>query len=306
MITVFGGSGFLGMRLVQRLAANGLGARVAVRHPAEARAVLKKAGVDNVEVIFADVRDDVSVAAAVAGAAAIVNAVSAYVEAGNVTFSAIHEVGAERVAKAVARGGIARLVLVSGIGADADAPSPYIRSRGRGENLVRAAFPPATIVRPSVMFGPGDALFGAIAALAARLPALPLIGGGRTRLQPVDVRDVAEAVARIVVDPGTAGRTYELAGPRIYTFRELVELALRASGRRRILLTLPFPTADLMARLFELSPWPLLTAGQVDLLRKDNVASGSFPGLADLGITPTEPEEIVPTYIGRSTARRPG
>jgi NADH dehydrogenase len=306
MITVFGGSGFLGMRLVQRLAANGLGARVAVRHPAEARAVLKKAGVDNVEVIFADVRDDVSVAAAVAGAAAIVNAVSAYVEAGNVTFSAIHEVGAERVAKAVARGGIARLVLVSGIGADADAPSPYIRSRGRGENLVRAAFPPATIVRPSVMFGPGDALFGAIAALAARLPALPLIGGGRTRLQPVDVRDVAEAVARIVVDPGTAGRTYELAGPRIYTFRELVELALRASGRRRILLTLPFPTADLMARLFELSPWPLLTTGQVDLLRKDNVASGSFPGLADLGITPTEPEEIVPTYIGRSTARRPG
>jgi NADH dehydrogenase len=306
MITVFGGSGFLGMRLVQRLAANGLGARVAVRHPAEARAVLKKAGVDNVEVIFADVRDDVSVAAAVAGAAAIVNAVSAYVEAGNVTFSAIHEVGAERVAKAVARGGIARLVLVSGIGADADAPSPYIRSRGRGENLVRAAFPPATIVRPSVMFGPGDALFGAIAALAARLPALPLIGGGRTRLQPVDVRDVAEAVARIVVDPGTAGRTYELAGPRIYTFRELVELALRASGRRRILLTLPFPTADLMARLFELSPWPLLTTGQVDLLRKDNVASGSFPGLADLGITPTEPEEIVPTYIGRSTAPRPG
>lgn len=304
-VTVFGGSGFLGIRLVQRLVDRGMVVRVAVRHPERARAALKEAGVDRVEVVFADVCDQVSIAAAVAGAAAVVNAVSAYVEMGALTFSAVHEAGAERVATEVAKAGLARLVLVSGIGADADASSPYVRSRGRGEDLVKGAFPPATVIRPGAIFGPGDALFGAIADIARFLPVLPLIGGGRTRLQPVYVMDVAEAVARIVVDPGTAGRTYELAGPRIYTFREVVELALRACGRRRLLLALPFPAADLMARIFELSRWPLLTTGQVDLLRKDNVASGALPGLSDLRITPTPVEEIVPTYIGRSTARSP-
>ena len=162
-------------------------------------------------------RDQASVAAAVAGADAVVNAVSAYVEKGGVTFEAVHEQGAETVARESAAAGVARLVLVSGIGADPESGSPYIRARGRGELVVQQAFPGATIVRPGAMFGPGDALFGTLADLARLLPVLPLIGGGRTRLQPVYVEDVAEAIARMLADPGTAGRTYELAGPGVYT-----------------------------------------------------------------------------------------
>ena len=221
-VSVFGGTGFLGRRLVQRLAAEGATVRVAVRHPDRARSALRAAGLDRVTVFRADVRDQASVAAAVAGADAVVNAVSAYVEKGGVTFEAVHEQGAKTVAREAAAAGVARFVLVSGIGADPESGSPYIRARGRGEQAVQQAFPGATIVRPSAMFGPGDALFGTLAHLARLLPVLPLIGGGRTRLQPVYVEDVAEAIARMLADPGTAGRTYELAGPDVYTLRELV------------------------------------------------------------------------------------
>ena len=176
-------------------------------------------------------RDQASVAAAVAGADAVVNAVSAYVEKGGVTFEAVHEQGAETVAREAAAAGVARLVLVSGIGADPESASPYIRARGRGELVVQQAFPGATIVRPGAMFGPGDALFGTLADIARLLPVLPLIGGGRTRLQPVYVEDVAEAIVRMLADRGTAGRTYELAGPGVYTMRELVRV--RATSHRQ-------------------------------------------------------------------------
>jgi NADH dehydrogenase len=294
-VTVFGGSGFLGRRLVERLAAAGADVRVAVRRVERAGAFA--AGKGRIAVVRADVREEASVAAALAGAAAAINAVSAYVEKGGVTFPAVHEEGAERVARAAAAAGVARLVLVSGLGADPDSQSPYIRARGRGELRTRAAYPGATVVRPGAMFGPGDALFAGVADLARLLPALPLIGGGATRLQPVHAGDVAEAVARILADPATAGRTYELAGPAVYTLRQLFEFALRASGRRRLLLPLPFAAADLLARLFDLLPNPPLTAGQVDLLRADNVAQGALPGLADLGIAPTPAEAVVPAYL---------
>ena len=198
----------------------------------------------------ADVRDRAAVAGAVAGADAVVNAVSAYVETGGVTFEAVHEQGAETVAREAARAGVARFVLVSGIGANPESASAYIGSRGRGEQVVQEAFPGATIVRPSAMFGPGDALFGTLAHLARLLPVLPLIGGGHTRLQPVFVEDVAEAIARILADPSTAGRTYELAGPGVYTMRELVMIVLRIIGRRRALVSVPFAVAQLQARLF--------------------------------------------------------
>ena len=184
-VSVFGGTGFLGRRLVQRLAAEGVTVRVAVRHPEPAQTVLRAAGSDRVTVCSADVRNQASVRAAVAGAHAVVNAVSAYLEKGDVTFEAVHEHGAQTVAREAAAAGVARLVLVSGIGADSESGSPYIRARGRGEGLVQQAFPAATIVRPSAMFGPGDALFGTLADMARRLPVLPLIGGGHTRLQPV-------------------------------------------------------------------------------------------------------------------------
>jgi uncharacterized protein YbjT (DUF2867 family) len=206
-VVVFGGSGFLGRRLVRRLAGDGLTVRVAVRHPAPAGRILKAAGLDRVMVLRADVRDQATVAAAIAGADAVVNAVSAYVERGGETFEPVHVRGAETAARGAAAAAVARLVLVSGIGADPESRSPYIRARGRGERAVQREFPGATIVRPSAMFGPGDALFGTLADLARLLPMLPLIGAGRTRLQPVYVEDVAEAVARMLADPATAGRT---------------------------------------------------------------------------------------------------
>ena len=254
---------------------------------------------DRVTVFRADVRYQASVAAAVAGVDAVVNAVSAYVEKPGVTFKSVHEQGAKTLAQEAAAAGVARLVLVSGIGADPQSRSAYIRARGRGELVVRQAFPSATIVRPSAMFGPGDALFGTLADIVRMLPVVPLIGGGRTRLQPVYVEDAAEAIARMLANPETAGRTYELAGPGVYTLRELVELALRILGKRRFLLPVPFAVAEIQARLFELLPGPPLTTSQVDLLRMDNLASGALPGFRDLNIRPKAVADIVPTYIGR-------
>jgi uncharacterized protein YbjT (DUF2867 family) len=207
-VSVFGGTGFLGRQIVRRLAAARATLRVAVRSPDRAQSVLRAAEMERVTILRADVRDPVSVAAAVAGADAVVNAVSAYVEKPGVTFESVHEQGARTVAEEAAAAGVARLVLVSGIGADPESRFPYIRARGRGELVVRQAFPGATIVRPSAMFGPGDALFGTLADIVRRLPVVPLIGGGRTRLQPVYVEDVAEAIVRMLADRGTAGQTY--------------------------------------------------------------------------------------------------
>ncbi len=304
-VSVFGGTGFLGRRLVRRLAAEGATVRVAVRHPERARSVLGAAGLNRVTVLCADLRDQAAVAAAVAGADAVVPAVSASVETGGVPFEAGHEQGAKTLAQESAAAGVTRFVLVSGIGADPESSSPYIRARGRGELVVQQAFPHVTIVRPGAMFGPGDALFGTLADIARLLPLLPLIGGGRTRLQPVYVEDVAEAIARVLDDPGTAGRTYELAGPGMYTLRELVQITLRLIGKRRLLVPVPFALAEVQARLFELLPSPPLTTGQVDLLKADSVASGALPGFRELDIQPKAVEEVVPTYIGRSRVPEP-
>ena len=296
-VVVFGGGGFLGRRLVDRLSAESVTVRVAVRHPEPARIALRSLGFDRVTVVYADVRDQGSVAAAIAGVDAVVDAVSAYVEKGGVTFEAVHVRGAENVAREAVAAGVARFVLVSGIGADRYSSSPYIRSRGRGEVMVQQAFPSATIVRPGAMFGPGDALFATLAELARLLPVLPLIGGG-TRLQPVFVEDVAKAITNILSDPGTVGQTYELAGPRVYTLRELVNMTLQLMGKRRLLVAVPFAVAEIQARLFEFLPNPPLTKGQVDLLKVDNVASKTLPGFQDLKIRPKTVEEVLPTYVG--------
>ena len=289
---VFGGTGFLGRRLVQRLAAEGATLRIAVRSPDRARSVLPAAVLENVTLFRVDVHDRASVAAAVAGVDAVVNAVSAYVEKPGATFESVHEQGARTLAQEAAAAGVARLVLVSGIGADPESRSPYIRSRGRGELAVSQAFPGATIVRPSAMFGPGDALFGTLADIVRLFPVVPLIGGGRTRLQPVYVEDVAEGIARMLAERATAGHTYELAGPGVYTLRELVGFALRLMHKRRLLLPVPFAVAEIQARLFELLPRAPLTTGQVDLLRADTLASGALPGFRDLDIRPKAIEDI--------------
>jgi NADH dehydrogenase len=213
-VVVFGGGGFLGRRLVDHLVAEGMTVRVAVRHPDPARIELRAIDVDRVAVVPADVLDRASIAAAIAGADAVVDTVSAYVEKGGVTFEAVHVKGAETVAREAVAAGAARFVLVSGIGADPDSGSRYIRARGRGEQVVKQTFPGATIVRPGAMFGPGDALFGTLAELAGLLPVLPLIGGGRTRLQPVFVEDVAEAIASILTCPSS-----EFLGHRAGSFK---------------------------------------------------------------------------------------
>jgi uncharacterized protein YbjT (DUF2867 family) len=297
-VSVFGGSGFLGRRLVQRLASEGSTVRVAVRHPDRARSALHAEDLDRIAVFGADVRDPATLAPALAGADAVVSAVSAYVETGGVTFEAVHEQGARTLAREAAAAGVVRFVLVSGIGADPESASSYIRSRGRGERAVRQEFPGVTIVRPGAMFGPGDALFGTLAHLARLLPVLPLIGGGNTRLQPVYVDDVAQAVARILADPGTVGQTFELAGPTVYTLRELFAVVLRIIGKQRLLVPIPFAVAEVQARLFErLLPNPPLSAGQVDLLKLDTVANGTLPGLRELNILPKAIEVIVPTYL---------
>jgi NADH dehydrogenase len=296
-VSVFGGTGFLGRRIVRRLAAEGATLRIAVRSPERAQRVFRAADLERATVLRADVRDEASVAAAVAGVDAVVNAVSAYVEKRGITFTSVHEQGAKTLAQRAAAAGVARLVLVSGIGADPQSRSAYIRARGRGELVVRQAFPSATIVRPSAMFGPGDALFGTLAEIVRRLPVVPLISAGRTRMQPVYVDDVAEAIARMLADPASAGRTYELAGPGVHTLRDLVRFALRVLGKRRLLLPVPLAVAAIQARLFELLPHPPLTTGQVDLLRADNLASGTLPGFRELNIRPKALEDVVPTYI---------
>lgn len=297
VITVFGGSGFIGRYLVQQLARRGWIIQVAVRHP-DAALFLKPLGdVGQITPIAASLRHEGSIAAAVAGADAVINLVGILYERGRQSFAEIHAEGARRGAVAARAAGAARLVQVSAIGADSASPSDYARSKAAGEAAVAAAFPGASIVRPSIVFGPEDGFFNRFAAMARVSPVLPLVGGGRTRFQPVYVGDVAEAIARIVDDSATAGRTYELGGPRVYSFRELLELMLAVVHRRRLLAPLPFWAASLQAAFLELLPVPPLTRDQVRLLQRDNVVAAGAPGLRELGIAPSAVELVIPTYL---------
>ena len=295
LITVFGGSGFLGRRIVLRLANDGAEVRVAVRHPERAAFLTGTRTAGPITAVRADVWDEASVAPAVAGADAVVNTVGHYVERGRASFEAIHGQGARHVAAAAARAGIARLVHISGIGADPQSDSAYVRARGIGERLVAEALPAATIFRPSVMFGPEDAFLNRLAALARVLPVLPLFGRGDVRLQPVYVDDVAAAVATALTTPAAAGKLYELAGPRIYSYRALVRLVLEQTGRRRLLLPVPYRAWDLLAAL----PGSPVSRDQVKLMRQDNLAAPGALTFADLGIQATALEAVLPSYLGR-------
>ena len=298
-VTVFGGSGFVGRAITRRLAADGAAVRVAVRHPERAAFLQDEGHPGEITLVRADVWDAASVAPALAGADAVVNTVGHYVERGAASFDAIHGAGARAVASAAAAAGVARLVHISGIGADPASASPYVRARAAGERLVREAFPAATILRPSVMFGPEDAFFNRLADLARLLPVLPLFGRGAVRLQPVYVKDTAAAVARALGDPAAPGRTYELGGPRIYRYADLVRLTLEQTGRRRLLLPVPYLVWDVIATLLAPLPNRPVSRDQVTLMRQDNVVGPGQPGLSDLGITPTALEAILPTYLGR-------
>lgn len=299
VVTVFGGSGFIGRYLVQRLAQDGWVIRVAVRHPGRA-AFLKPLGdVGQITPLCATLQDEEAVAAAVDGADAVVNLVGLLYEKGTQSFGAVHFEGAERAARLAKAVGARRFVQMSSIGADPDAEADYARSKGAGEAAVRGAFPEATILRPSIVFGPEDGFFNRFAMIARLSPFLPLIGGGHTRFQPVYVVDVAEAANRALNDAACAGQTYELGGPTVYTFKQLMQLLLQQIGRRRLLLPIPFEIAELQGAVLERLPVPPLTRDQVRLLRHDNVVSPEALTLADLGITPTAPEVILPTYLDR-------
>jgi NADH dehydrogenase len=297
--TVFGGSGFVGRYVVRALARAGTRVRIAVRRPEGAGFLRPMGAVGQITPVAANVRDDDSVRAAVADSRVVVNLVGILYERGRQTFEEVHVRGAQRIARAAAVAGAERLIHVSAIGADARSPSAYGRSKARGEASVREAFPGVTILRPSIVFGPEDDFFNRFAMLARLAPALPLIGGGRTRFQPVFVGDVAAAVAACLDRAESAGKLYELGGPRVYAFRDLLAYVLEQTGRRRLLAPLPFAAAELQAFFLELLPVPPLTRDQVRMLRRDNVAAAAALGLADLGIEPNALEAIVPEYLQR-------
>jgi uncharacterized protein YbjT (DUF2867 family) len=298
-VTVFGGSGFLGREIVRRLAEDGAEVRIAVRRPDRAAFLTGPGNAGQITAVHADVWDQATVGPALAGADAAVNTVGHYVERSDASFEAIHGQGARHVAEAAAAAGVQRLVHISGIGADPKSDSPYVRARAIGERLVREAFPAATILRPSVMFGPNDAFLNRLAALARTLPALPLFGAGEVKLQPVYVNDVAAAVARAIAMPETAGRLFELGGPRVYSYRALVQLVLDQIGRRRPLLPVPYAAWNALAAVLAPLPQRPISRDQVKLMEKDNVVSPAALTFADLGITPSAIETIAPTYLRR-------
>lgn len=304
-VVVFGGSGFLGRAIVQCLTTKGVRVRVAVRHPDKALAADISQKADSVEAVYADVRDETSIALAMSDCQAAVNAVGLYVESGAETFEAVHELGALNVAHQAAEHALERLVHLSGIGADLYSKSSYVRSRAKGELLVSDVFPRATILRPSAIFAPDDKFLNTLADIGRVAPVIPLFGSGATQLQPVYVVDVAEAVAKALTRDEAPGRTYELGGAHSYTYRALLELVLASAGRRRVLLPVPFAVWDLLALMASILPRPPITAAQVILMKHDNVVSPDAHTLQDLGIDPTALEDVLPQYLfaGGSSAK---
>jgi len=295
---MFGGSGFLGRRVVARLVDGGAHVRIAVRHPERARFLEELGDAGQVSCVAADVWDEASVAGAIGESASVINCVGHYLEKGGASFDAVHGQGALHVARQARAAGVGRLVHISGIGADAASASPYVRARAAGEWLVAEAFPGATILRPSVIFGPEDKFFNMLAGVARVAPVLALFGSGATRLQPVFVDDVAEACARVLADPATAGRTYELGGPEVLTYRQVLSLVLRWTGRRRLLVPVPFALWEVLAALAALLPTPPLTRDQITLMRDDNVVADEALSFQDLGMRAKAVADVVPGYIG--------
>jgi uncharacterized protein YbjT (DUF2867 family) len=303
IVTIFGGSGFIGRYATQRMARAGWRVRVAVRRPEEALFVRPYGVVGQVEPIQANIRDEVSTRRAVAGVDAVINCVGILAESRTQGFESVIAEGAGRIARAAAEAGVGRFVHISAIGADPGSDSGYARAKARGEELVLSAFPSSVILRPSVVFGTEDEFFNRFGAMARFAPALPLVGAD-TKFQPVYVDDVAAAAATAVlenVEPGI----YELGGPEVASFRSLMEKLLGVIERRRFLVELPFGIARLQGRFLDylqkisrgLFTNGILTADQVELLRKDNVVSSGARTLADLGIEPTPMESVLEGYL---------
>jgi NADH dehydrogenase len=296
---VLGGSGFIGRYVVKRLTARGDGVAVGCRNAESAKFLRPMGDPGQVAPINVSIDDETVLRAFLEGNDVLVNAVGILYEGGRQRFDLVHHAAPARLARLAREAGIERFVHISAIGADPRSTSAYQRSKSAGEQAVLDAFPTATVLRPSIVFGPEDRFFNKFAAMATVLPALPLIGGGETRFQPVYVGDVADAVLRALDDPAAIARTYELGGPRVYTFRALMELMLAEIRRKRLLIDVPFAIASLQARLLSLLPSPPLTPDQVEMLKSDNIVANGALGLAELGITPEAVEAILPTYLDR-------
>ncbi len=303
LVTIFGGSGFVGSQIVRALAKRGARIRVAVRNPGRGYRLRMLGDVGQIEIVQANIRDEASIAWALDGAEACVNAVAVLHESGRQRFNALHVEGAQTVARLAAAGGVRRFVHISALGANPDSTSAYSRSKAAGEAAVREQIAGAAIMRPSVIFGPDDAFFNRFAAMATLSPALPLIGGGATRFQPVFVGDVAAASVAGLTDADTVGRTFELGGPVIYTFKALMELMLAEIRRKRVLVPVPFAAAKVLGAAGDLLAGagltPPITSDQVESLRTDNVVQPGALGLADLGLAATPLHTVIPTYLYR-------
>jgi NADH dehydrogenase len=304
LVTIYGGSGFVGRYIARRMAKEGWRVRVAVRRPNEAIFVRPYGVVGQVEPVLCNIRNDASVAAAMQGAEAVVNCVGTFDSRGKNNFDAVQHEGAERIARIAAQQGVARMVHVSAIGADKDGNSLYARSKGLGEEGVLAHMPGAVILRPSVIFGPEDQFFNRFAGMTRLGPAIPVVGAD-TRFQPVYVDDVAQAAAMGVLGTAKPG-VYELGGPDVESFRDLMAMMLRVIRRRRLILNIPFPVARLLGSVSDfvamisggLIP-AQITADQVRSLRSDNVVAEGAAGFAELGIPPTAMEAVLPDYLWR-------
>jgi NADH dehydrogenase len=291
-VTVFGGSGFLGRRIVRHLRSRGFPVRIASRHPDRGHRLF---GPDDPQLqsVGANIHDERSVADALAGAYGVVNAVSLYVEHGQETFHSVHVESAQRVADQALRAGVDRLIHISGIGADAASQSRYIRKRGEGELAVRAAFVEALFIRPAVMFGPDDAFLTTILKLLRQLPVYPMFGRGVTRLQPAYVEDVAEAIVRVMQRAQTPSTIFEFGGPRVYSYEELLRAVAHQAGLAPRLLPIPLAAWHALAWASEMFPSRLLTRNQVELMQIDTVSSPDMPGFGELGISPHSVETIL-------------
>src|SRR5215471_15007998 len=296
VVTVFGGTGFLGCRIVRHLRLHGFCVRVASRHPDRGHALL---GPDDPQLrsVKADVHDERSVADALASAYGVVNAVSLYVEQGWETFHSVHVESAQRVAAQAQRAGVKRLVHVAGMGADPRSHSLYVRRRGEGELAVRVAFADALLIRPAVMFGPDDSFLTTVITFLKRFPIYPMFGRGLTRLQPVYVEDVAEAITRALQRTEKRPITFECGGPRVYSYEELLKTVAHEANLKPTLISNPFAFWYLLAWFAEMLPSPPITRNQVDLMQIDNVASPEIPGFGELGISPLSIEEILPEIL---------
>jgi uncharacterized protein YbjT (DUF2867 family) len=303
-VTVFGGSGFIGRAMVRALAQQGFLVRVACRRIELAEPIKTAGDVGQITVMRANLRVPSSVANATAGSQAVINATGIPFEHGRQRYQAVHVAGVRTIADAARAAGVQRLIHVSGIGADArDSKNRYIRSKVDGEDAVVAGFATATILRPSVVFGPDDAMFNRMARIAALAPFVPVVGDGRAKVQPVFVGDVADAAAAVLARPATAKSVFELGGPRIYTYREIAALTLREIDRRKPIIGIPAGLMKIAAFFAEFPAvvglTPPITRDQVELMSHDNVVRPGANSLATLGIAATAPEAILPTYLDR-------